>query len=63
MTDIVIQGMEMPESCSDCPMCYDQMECTVSPLGFWRGRPENEQFDFCKERHPNCPLQIYSRKD
>jgi len=56
MPDILIRGMEMPEACADCSMCYDMMECTVSPLKFWYGRPENEQFDFCKERHPSCPL-------
>ena len=55
MADILIR-MEMPQSCSDCPMCYDMIECTVSPLRFWYGRPENEQFDFCNERHPACPL-------
>ena len=55
MADILIR-MEMPQSCSDCPMCYDMIECTVSPLRFWHGRPENEQFDFRNERHPDCSL-------
>ena len=56
MADILIRGMEMPESCADCPICYDMMECSVSPLRFWNGRTELEQFVFCNERHPSCPL-------
>ena len=56
MPDILIRGMEMPESCADCPICYDMMECSVSPLRFWNGRTELEQFVFCNERHPSCPL-------
>lgn len=53
---VYIKGMEMPQNCAECPMCYDMMECSVSPLKFWNGRTEIEQFDFCNERHPDCPL-------
>lgn len=53
---VYICGMEMPHSCSDCPMCYDMMDCAVSDLRFWKNREEINEFDFCQERHPSCPL-------
>jgi hypothetical protein len=53
---IYIRGMQMPKSCADCPICYDQMECPISGLRFWRGRPESKEFNFTDERHPDCPL-------
>lgn len=58
MSGIYIPGMEMPTSCSDCPMCYDMMECTVATprIGFGKKEMEAEPFDFCAERHPRCPL-------
>ena len=53
---VYIKGMEMPTNCSDCPMCYDMMECTVAePIIHFYGE-ELEKFDFCTERHPRCPL-------
>lgn len=55
---VLIKGMNMPESCYDCPMCYDMMECTVGTprIGFWKKEMQAEPFDFCAERHPRCPL-------
>ena len=51
---ILIEGMEMPKDCSDCSLCYDMMKCSISDIKFFK---EKEQvFDFCAERHPNCPL-------
>jgi len=44
----------MPTSCSDCPLCYDMMECSASDIRFFKVK--EEVFDFCTERHPNCPL-------
>lgn len=55
---VLVKGIEMPSNCSDCPMCYDMMECTVSALRFWRNRSEIKEFDFCTERHPACPLVL-----
>ena len=53
---VYIKGMKMPTSCSDCPMCYDTMECTVAEpiINFFQRR--TGKFDFCTERHPRCPL-------
>lgn len=48
--------MEIPKSCNECPACYDMMECSVAePLISFYG-PKEEEFDFCTERHPRCPL-------
>lgn len=53
---VYIKGMEIPQSCSDCPMCYDMMECAVADphIVFWKR--QREDFDFSTERHTNCPL-------
>ena len=55
---VYIKGMEMPKNCSDCPMCYDMMECTVGTprIGFYKNEMKKDPFDFCNERHPRCPL-------
>jgi hypothetical protein len=52
---VYIKDMEMPMNCSDCPICYDMMECTVAEPIIKFHREELEQFDFCTERHPRCP--------
>lgn len=51
---ILIKGMEMPKSCSDCPMCYDMMQCSIAEpiINFFKVK----EFEFCAERHPRCPL-------
>ena len=54
MMSIYIKGMEMPTNCSDCPLCYDMMECSASNIRFFKVK--EQVFDFCTERHPNCPL-------
>lgn len=53
---VYIKGMEMPKNCSDCPMCYDMMECTVAEPIIAFFKEELDKFDFCTERHPRCPL-------
>lgn len=55
--DILIRGMRMPKNCSDCPLCYGMMECSVLGIKFFNAK--EKVFDFytsCTERHPNCPL-------
>lgn len=51
---ILIKGLEMPKSCYDCLLCYDLMECSVSPITF--SKEELKRFHFTTERHPDCPL-------
>ena len=53
---LYIKGMKMSTNCSDCPMCYDMMECTVAEPIINFCKEELEKFDFCTERHPRCPL-------
>lgn len=53
---IGIKNFNMPESCYDCPLCYDLQECVVSDLKFWHGSKELKEFSFSRERHPKCPL-------
>ena len=46
---LLINGMDMPISCTECP-CYDDMEtCFCNVLDSYC-----EQYK--TERHPNCPL-------
>ena len=52
MADILIR-VEMPKTCSQCPMCYDYMMCKLNHFAFWN---TNEQFDCCNERLAGCPL-------
>ena len=52
MADILIR-MEMPKTCSQCPMCYDYMMCKLNHFAFWN---TNEPFDCCDERLAGCPL-------
>ena len=61
---LLIMGLDMPQSCSDCPCEYDNMRCQVTGESFfWMdegwgvpGKPRNDLFDFTKERLPSCPL-------
>ena len=42
--------MEMPKSCADCPLLYDQMSCSATGVGIdWN--------NYDKERLSNCPLK------
>ena len=53
---MLLVDMEMPKSCSDCPICYDFICCPIIP----------EHMDFERmniERLPNCPLKELDTKD
>lgn len=62
---VIIKDFKMPESCSDCPICYDTIECPVGPGLFdnWRladdvvkWYEENPEW-FITKRHLRCPLE------
>lgn len=53
---ILIKDMDMPKNCSDCPLNYDQMSCSVTGTGWWSDTMVLMDFDSCKERLYNCPL-------
>lgn len=52
MPDILIR-MEMPKTCSQCPLCYDYMMCSLRDGRFSR---MGESFDCCEMRLADCPL-------
>ena len=46
---VIIKNFTIPKSCADCPICYDDMYCSIT----------NSQMDcvnYVKTRHPDCPL-------
>ena len=49
---VLIKGMDMPESCCECPCEYDSFRCNVTGTKFW----DIEDFDTLTQRLPNCPL-------
>lgn len=53
MPDILIRGMEMPITCSQCPLCYDYMMCSLRDGRFSH---MGESFDCCEMRLADCPL-------
>lgn len=56
---ILIKDMQMPESCFDCEIQYDNMCCSVTGTSFWiDGDPlhYDTKPDPNEERMPDCPL-------
>lgn len=53
---VIVRGMEMPKSCSDCPLNFDQIACDVTLTRWWSDTMVLMNFDSDKERLPNCPL-------
>ena len=53
MSDILIRGVEMPTTCSECYLCYDYMMCRPLGISFYS---DDESFDCCEERLKECPL-------
>ena len=46
---VMIKGMKMPKSCSECPLDYDEMRCNALNKNY-------EDEDYLKKRLPDCPL-------
>lgn len=56
---MVVINMQLPESCYDCPMVYDNEYCCVPGGPFFHDmeyKKKYPQFDFCHSRHPECPM-------
>ena len=49
---VIINGMHMPDSCYDCPICYDNYMCGIIQQNYF----STEDFDPIVERLPGCPL-------
>lgn len=53
---IVVKGMEMPKSCSDCQLNLEQMACSVTGTRWWSDTMVLVDFDCDDERLYDCPL-------
>ena len=54
---VVVLGMEMPNNCCECELCYDLMGCGATGEYFYKGGLAESGFDSCNDRLPNCPLR------
>lgn len=55
---VIVKGMQMPESCNDCPFLkFSKLEevfyCIFTKRGFWTNAEKRERL---KQRADNCPL-------
>lgn len=53
---VLINSMDIPKSCSDCPLNYDEMSCVVTGTRWWSDTMVLLDFDYTKERLYDCPL-------
>ena len=53
---ILIKGMQMPENCSDCPLNYDMMSCSITGTRWWSDTMVLMDFDCQESRLYDCPL-------
>ena len=49
---VYIKGMEMPERCWDCDLCYDSFYCRALEVQF----SNREDFEPSERRLSDCPL-------
>ena len=56
MAEIMIQDMEMPCRCYDCPMCYDYILCQKTGKSLCGQSLNAHYFDPCDNRPDWCPL-------
>ena len=54
---VVVLGMDFPNCCYDCELCYDLMGCVATGEYFYKGGLAESGFDSCNDRLPNCPLR------
>ena len=53
---VLIKDMNIPKSCSDCPLNYNEMSCAVTGTRWWSDTMVLLDFDYTKERLHDCPL-------
>ena len=64
---VIIKGFKMPESCSECPICYDTIECPIGPGLFDTFIPGDDVLKwylanpgwYLTKRHLRCPLEEF----
>lgn len=52
---VFVEGMEMPDSCGECPFAYELYQCAAAEHEYF----SDYSFDMMSERLPNCPLQPF----
>ena len=53
---VLIKDINLPSSCSDCPLNYDMMSCIITGTRWWSDRIMLMGFDCDNERLYDCPL-------
>jgi len=53
---VLIKGIQMPQSCSDCRLNYDQCACSVTGTRWFSDTMVLLGFNCDEERLQNCPL-------
>ena len=53
---ILIKDINIPSSCSDCPLNYDMMSCIITGTRWWSDRIMLMDFDCDNEKLYDCPL-------
>lgn len=49
--DMILLDIEMPETCSECPLLSEEIWCTITGTSVWQNH-----IDYNKERLPDCPI-------
>ena len=59
---VLIKGMEMPPTCSECRLAYDFMACSVTGNRWYDQDNIDASFDSNNARLPDCPLKKIPEK-
>ena len=58
--NVIVHGMQMPQSCSDCPLLHYEtnfiMVCSIT-------RKKQPYYDFSRKRGDDCPLIEMDEED
>lgn len=56
-TKLYIEPTELPNSCADCLLLYDYMECIITGDNIWDEQRKDQAFNEEEDRLPSCPLR------
>lgn len=54
---VIVKGMQMPPTCSECQLAYDFMACVVTGNRWYDQDNIDAGFDSDNARLPDCPLK------
>lgn len=61
---VIIKNMDMPESCYDCWLCYDNYMCNALGKRYFIGYGRwGSTFDPAKEKLKDCPLEEFKENE